>query len=582
MSPSGGSVANHQITYSYVDTYPSGGPANGLNTDTYLTQATYPSPNGTSMQHVYFYRYSDGQLSSAKDENEQVTSYQYNDALDRITEIDFPDGGKTTYAYNDGVYSPGSLIPNVTTSVLMSGNTWKTTIAQSDGLGHLVQTILKDPVDGDDIAQTVYDGEGRAEIKYNPYRVSPGPYTTFYYDASGRSIAQQQPDSSWLNWCYSGAASTLPTGDAVTALCGSHLGSLGQGAWIDSVDETGRHWQRSSDSFGRLLTVMEPDGSNNPSIETDYSYDAMNDLLSVNQSGAGGGAVTRTFAYDSLGQLVAANNPETASVQMGYAPNQTCAASGRWTTCYYYDFNGNLASRIDNRGVQTNYIYDWLDRVTGKSYSDGATPRSCYQYDLSSVAGSGPNLNGRLTNSWTQPYSTACTNPPGNSYLTLRALLSYDAMGRVQTDEQCTPSGCRSVVLCGGYSYSYDLAGNVTCYTNGLPAVQGSSNPSFSINQSYIYSGQSTSTGRLATVTSSYTPDSAHPSTLFSAQTGSSSLTNSACQSGSYPAYAPFGGLMNAVFPNSSGNGLGLSLSRNYDNRLRPACEWDIGTVPTN
>jgi YD repeat-containing protein len=583
MSPSGASAANHQITYSYVDNYPAGGALGGLNTNAYLTQVTYPSPNGTLMQHIYSYRYNDGLLSIATDENQQMTEYYYNDLLDRLTEIDYPDKGKTNYGYNDGTYSPSSQIPNVTTSTLLSGSTLKTTIAQSDGLGHLVQTILKDPVDGDDLTQTVYDGEGRVEIRYNPYRASPGAYTTFYYDASGRSVAQQQPDGTWLNWCYSDAASTLPSGDTVSGLCASHLGSLGQGSWVDAVDETGRHWQRSSDSFGRLLTVMEPDTSNNPTIETDYGYDALNDLLSVNQlGGAGSGTVTRTFAYDSLGQLVAANNPETASVQMGFAPNQTCAASGRWTACYYYDVNGNLASKIDNRGVQTSYTYDWLNRVTSKNYSDGATPRSCYQYDLSSVSGSGSNLNGRLTNSWTQPYITACSNPPGNSYLTLRALLSYDAMGRIQTDEQCTPSGCRSATPCGGYSYSYDLAGNVTCYTNGLPAVQGSSNPSFSINQSYIYSGQATSTGRLATVTSSYTPDSAHPSTLFSAQPGSSSLTNSACQSGSYPAYAPFGGLMNAAFPNSSGNGLGLSLSRNYDNRLRPACEWDIGTVPTN
>ena len=47
-------------------------------------------------------------------------------------------------------------------------------------------------------------------------------------------------------------------------------------------------------------------------LETDYTYDLLADLLSVNQLGASGDAARyRTFTYDSLSRLTNACNPET-------------------------------------------------------------------------------------------------------------------------------------------------------------------------------------------------------------------------------------------------------------------------------
>jgi RHS repeat-associated protein len=223
----------------------------------------------------------EGDLTSSTDvENGQSTHYKYNDSLDRLTETDYPDGGITTNTYNDGTYSAGGSIPNVTTAELLnaSQNLWKATEVVSDGLGQAVQTVLVDPdsTQGNDTVETVYDGEGRAYTKTNPHRsvalVTDGT-SHFYYDALGRPVVQQHADSTCQQWCYDGVASTLPTG--VTSNCSAHLGvgpqGTGFGTWVDSSDENGNKWQRTSDAFGNLTWVMEPNGSSKTaSMETDY------------------------------------------------------------------------------------------------------------------------------------------------------------------------------------------------------------------------------------------------------------------------------------------------------------------------
>jgi YD repeat-containing protein len=64
---------------------------------------------------------------------------------------------------------------------------------------------------------------------------------------------------------------------------------------------------------------------------------------------------SRTFSYDSLGQLVSALNPESGTVT------------------YKYDNAGNLLTRTDNRGVKTSFSYDGLNRLTRKTYSDSTS-----------------------------------------------------------------------------------------------------------------------------------------------------------------------------------------------------------------
>lgn len=535
---------NNTTKYSFADSSNGSGDLAG-NSNAYLTQITYPPVNGVTLQKNFQYNYVNGYLTSAEDENGQFTTYAY-DSLNRLKETDHPDGGKTTVSYNDAV-------PDVTTSVLMnsSSNEWMTNIATMDGMGHVIRTELSTDPDGPSYVDTTYDGAGRVFTKTNPYRTTSSGQTTYYYDALGRPTKTAEQDSSILQWCYNGNPSLYNA----SAICSGQLGGVAPGTWVDSTDEVGNHWQRTSDAFGRMTEVMEPNGaSQTPSMETDYTYDALNNLWSVKQCGAlcssqgPSGAISRTFSYNSLSQLLTAFNPEAGAVN------------------YAYDPNGNLHTKTDARSVITTYQYDALNRLLSKSYSDGATPLSCYQYDTSSAtppAGVQPNWKARLTNAWTLSASLsggACT---GNGLLTKRSILAYDQIGRITYEQQLTPASQASGKIYPP-AYTYDLAGNLISSTDGVTPTSTGTTLVFS----YCYGGA----GRLETVTSNW-GDSSHPQSLFSAQVAPCPQTNSSIVVPS-PGYAAFGGLANAIFGNTA-----LTQVRNYDPRLRVTSENDTGTV---
>src|SRR5207253_10359585 len=91
------------------------------------------------------------------------------------------------------------------------------------------------------------------------------------------------------------------------------------------------------------------DLSTNPYV-TLYSYDALGNLLRVDQKGSSPADSTkwrtRLFTYNSLSQLLTANNPESGMITYAYdadgellqktspAPNQTGSATQTVSYCY--------------------------------------------------------------------------------------------------------------------------------------------------------------------------------------------------------------------------------------------------------
>src|SRR5690348_3040221 len=65
----------------------------------------------------------------------------------------------------------------------------------------------------------------------------------------------------------------------------------------------------------RQLSCVEVVPSSGSPLETDYQYDALGNLVQVDQWGGpygnSGGNRQRTFIYDSLSRLVSSANPET-------------------------------------------------------------------------------------------------------------------------------------------------------------------------------------------------------------------------------------------------------------------------------
>src|SRR5579864_1802253 len=205
-------------------------------------------------------------------------------------------------------------------------------------------------------------------------------------------------------------------------------------------------------SSGTAISTADPGFA----MRTLYSYDALGNLLRVDQKGSAPNDSTqwrtRTFTYDSLSRLVTATNPESGTIT------------------YSYDLDGNLLQKTSPAPNQTgsltqtvSYCYDELHRVTGKGYGAQSCPLSTpvvtYAYD------SGTNAIGKLT---------SLTDQAGT------ATYSYDILGRL-TAETRTLTGANNAAISKSLTYEYNLdgslyklhypSGNVVTYTPGAAGL---------------------------------------------------------------------------------------------------------------
>ncbi|HEV2463744.1 MAG TPA: RHS repeat-associated core domain-containing protein [Acidobacteriaceae bacterium] len=512
----------HPTTIGYADNWSAtGGSCVPANDSAYPTSIT----NALNQTTSYSYNSCSGTIASVTDPNSATTSYTY-DALNRVTRVNYPDGGTDVVTYNDAPTA------TVTSKVLRSGSDYLVTTTTYDGWGRTSE--MEEPSSAK--VDTSYDALGRVASKSNPYYSSTDPLygtTNYTYDALNRPTIQTQPDGSKLQWCYNDAASQGQTN------CAAHLGSV-TGEWVDFTDEAGKHWQRTSDSLGRLTEVIEDAGAAN--LETDYSYDALNNLLRVDQWGGAHGSVgdrVRTFSYDGLSRLLCSSNPENST---SLCPTTGTTSYTAGTIGYTYDADGNVSSKISllpnqtgSATLTTSYTYDKLNRLTNVSYTDGLTPSNSYFYDTAPTWLSGQkNLIGRLA------YSEN-SYAGGTSGKATETAYSYDAMGRVLQKWEQTPSLSPNLDT---VTSTYDLAGDMTSATTAAGTAL-----------TYNYDVD----GRVSTITSSLN-DAQHPGTLYTFD--------------SVEGYYSSGAMHKGTFGN------GLTETQAFNNRLQP-CRVDVNSSGT-
>jgi YD repeat-containing protein len=557
----------------YSDTW---APNNGncvpsSNTSAYVTQVT----DAAGHFKKYTYEPCTGQAASYQDQNDisdsrPGTRVSY-DLMDRVIGASNPNGGYTAAIYVDSAHTvekqtylsgtapaltPGSVPANP------SGAVFTDTLTSFDGLGRSTSVRTTDP-EGDSYAVKSYDFADRTLISYNPYRsTSDSTYgsTAYTYDALGRStLLTHSPDGSSEQWAYSGNVVTF-------------------------TNEVGNQWQRTSDALGRLTTVSEPNGtSQSPSMVTNYTYDALSNLLSVAQlGGATSTGITRnrSFNYDSISRLLCSSNPENST---GACPTTGTGTYVAGTTGYTYDANGNVQTKTDARGVTTTDGYDALNRMLSKSYSDQVTPFACYQYDASSISGASSgaagNMIGRLSNAWTlrgsgsgcSP-STAPAPPSAPAFLTLKSILAYDSMGRPTgaQQQQCIGSVC-SASTPYSLNMAYDLAGNMTGLTNSV----GAANQSLTLNNYFDAAARPCLT---TATTGNSSWSTYYPGNLFQANPSTTT-----------PGYAAFGGLQNWYMGSTSSTASTacgtapaspINITQGYTNRLWVNSISATGQIP--
>ena len=543
----------YATTYSYTDANWTNSACAVLNSYAFLTSVT----NAKGQTRSFSYNSCTGKLGSSTDANGKTTAYAY-DALGRTAAACYPDAigilwsgtqcvpstasASVVNTYNDAV--PNSVVHSVQAGQSAPSVQTKTTF---DGVSRTITSLLTSDPEGTVETDTSYDLLGRVASISNPYRSSgDSTYgtTTFGYDWANRKTVQTQSDgSSKLYWCYDGKQSGQPSG-----VCTTNASTFA-GTWVDSIDEIGNHAQHVSDALGRLRAVMEPSPSTGAlALETDYTYNGLGNLTNVNQKGASGDtARTRGFIYDTFSRLTSSTNSETGTVGYSYYLSGGALCAGDVTL---------PCSKTDARNVTTNYGYDSLSRLISKTYTNApaGTLSSCYAYDTATIG------VGRLAVEWTQTGTQSGSSPvqtslcpssaPSSGYLTKRTFLAYDSMGRITSEQQCTPSTSGSAGNCTtssptpfALSYNYDLAGNLNQYTNGLGSM---STPQI------LFTPQYDGAGRLSTLASSWV-DSVHPSPLFTADPANG--------------YTPAGGIQNILLGNN------ITVTKTYDDRLRTTGE---------
>lgn len=403
----------NQTQFSYSDNFSDGINRNSL---AYLTQTTLPR---TATAHITKtqYDFNTGLPTTTTDENNNQITNTYDSLLRPLT-INYPDGGQASYTYN----SPTST--SQSEKISSSQNLTSTTIL--DGLGRTSQQQLTSDPAGTVYTDTTYNAIGLVASISNPHRTGSNPTdgtTQFTYDALGRMTLQTQPDGSTIQTTYSGNC-------------------------VTTTNEAGQQRKSCSDGLGHSTSVFEDPSSLN--YETDYTYDALNNLLTVNQKGGSTDSTqwrTRTITYDSLSRVIQSSTPEQGTLSLAYLTSAGGNCSGDPTA---------VCRRTDARNITTTYTYDALNRVTQKSYSDGTTPTANFVYDTASGWGNPSATQSNIIGRLSEIYETG-TTIPGNQ------IFGYDSMGRINVNNQCTPSICGT----GNYpvSATYNLIGGLTSVT---------------------------------------------------------------------------------------------------------------------
>ena len=396
------------VSLGYADSFNGAVPPSS--TRGFLTSITYPKAQPTDpdpqVKRTMTYDYNSGRLYSVTDPNSLVTTLQYNDPLDRLTDAtragqrikftytDTPNAMKVRkqadqyaadYRYNSETFLDGFGRP----------------VRETSGTGTTIQV------------EREYDGFGRLQKLNRPrYGTSYAGAIEYEYDALGRTLStKNSSDSSTTSQNYNGV-------DATT------------------TDPKTKKRRTELDGLGRLVKVVEdPGGSLNS--ETTYTYSVLDKLLTVTQ-----GAQTRTFTYDSIGRLKSATNPESG------------------TALYTYDPNSNLVSRVDARGwtvcfgqwtgtLCNSNGYDSWNRPLRKQYSAGGSPNVelCYdgrRYVSGACTGTlAANEIGRLTAHGSLLAGTAVSD----------SNFVHDSAGRITSSWQSTPGAPQRY----DFSYAYHL-----------------------------------------------------------------------------------------------------------------------------
>ena len=415
--------------------------------------ALYPTQVKTAYQtsvqrtQTREYDFSTGAPTRATDVDNNVSTSTTYDIFGRPTLVKAAEG-KAEEARTKTIYSDVDRRVIVKSDLSALGDEKLVSIQHFDQLGRVrLSRQLEDAATESATDETTgikvqtryqYSGNFAYVLSSNPYRAgasaSAGGETTMGWtrskvDNGGRMIEMQT---------FSGAGAPAPWGTNTSS--SGTVTTTYDANFTTVTDQAGKLRRSMTDGLGRLARVDEPDASGNlgttssPAQPTSYSYNAFDNLLTINQ-----GVQTRSFVYNSLAQLTSATNPESGTVT------------------FQYDNNGNLTNKTDARNISTTYVYDALDRNTSVNFSN-TTIGNPDVPDITKFYDGATNGKGLFWYSY-----RAGNNTVGND-VEQTAIDSYDALGRPLVQRQLFKlNGTWSPAY--QISRAYNRAGSITTQT---------------------------------------------------------------------------------------------------------------------
>ena len=313
-----------------------------------------------------------GRLTAVVDALQQQTTYTYDQAGNQISQTD-ANGHTTTYEYNALNEKIATVLPlgqSSTTTYDAVGNVISTTDAnghtinyQYDVLNRLTQEQFSD---GSTISYT-YTATGKIST------VTDTSGTTSYsYDNKDRLLSRTDPDGQEIQYTYDPVGNvtsvTIPSGTTSYT-----FDALNQMVTVTNPTQGVTHY--IYDSAGNLIETDLP----NHIVET-RGYDALNRLVSVENSNSTGLISSYHYTLNAMGMQTAVDELGGREIEYSYDPlyrlteeTITDPVSGNDSTQFSYDAVGNRLTSNDSINGLTTYVYDNNDRLLSQTVNGETT-----------------------------------------------------------------------------------------------------------------------------------------------------------------------------------------------------------------
>jgi len=351
-------VAIDQLSFSTSFTFD----ANGRNT-------VIEDPNGGLISMAYSAR---NEMVSVANQVGLATSYSFDPVGNRLTR-QFANGQQTTYSYDGdrrqllAIYADGTLLTfaydNLGNRLRMVDSTGQTTFSYDAANRYGGKT---DP--GPFVQAILYDITSQRKTLSD----SDGGITTYGYDWDARTTIFETPDSAILTMSYDGAA-RLTTENFNSGFSRSR--SYDANNQLIRINETGAagtigFWTFGYDSVRNRQVVADL-----PSNLSTYTMDAKSRLISDDTTGPN--AHDYAYSYDSRDNRLTSNETGPLATWAYDAASRIIASNAAGAlTSSGYDSNGNL-TQVNKGGALSSMTYDVENRLA--LYED-STNTATYMY----------------------------------------------------------------------------------------------------------------------------------------------------------------------------------------------------------